>query len=84
MLAIPARLAGCKEIVLCSPPGKEGEIHPAILYAASICRITKIFKAGGAQAIAAMAYGTETVPAVSAIHITDGPIALSPSNVNCW
>jgi histidinol dehydrogenase len=64
MLAIPARLAGCKEIVLCSPPGKNGGIHPAILYAASVCGITKIFKAGGAQAIAAMAYGTETIPSV--------------------
>lgn len=64
MLAIPAQLAGCKEIILCSPPGKNGEIHPAILYAASACGISKIFKAGGAQAIAAMAYGTGTIPAV--------------------
>jgi histidinol dehydrogenase len=64
MLAIPAKLAGCKEIVLCTPPSKEGKIHPAILYAASICGVTKIFKVGGAQAIAAMAYGTKQVPKV--------------------
>jgi histidinol dehydrogenase len=64
MLAIPAKIAGCREIVLCSPPGKDGKIHPAILYAAHISGITKIFKAGGAQAIAAMAYGTESIPKV--------------------
>jgi len=64
MLAIPARLAGCKEIVLCSPPDKEGKLNPAILYAASLVGVTKIFKAGGVQAIAAMAYGTESIPAV--------------------
>lgn len=64
MLGIPAQLAGCKEIILCTPPQKDGTINPAILYAASVAGITKIFKAGGAQAIAAMAYGTETIPAV--------------------
>jgi histidinol dehydrogenase len=64
MLAIPAKIAGCREIVLCSPPGKDGKIHPSILYAAHISGITKIFKAGGAQAIAAMAYGTESIPKV--------------------
>lgn len=64
MLAIPANLAGCKEIVLCSPCDKEGNLHPAILYAAQLSGITKVFRIGGAQAIAAMAYGTETVPAV--------------------
>jgi histidinol dehydrogenase len=64
MLGIPATIAGCSEIVLCSPPGKDGNIHPAILYAASVVGITKIIKAGGVQAIAAMAYGTETVPQV--------------------
>ncbi|MCL2327033.1 MAG: histidinol dehydrogenase [Bacteroidetes bacterium] len=63
MLAIPAKIAGCKEIILCTPEGKNG-IHPAILYAAGQAGVTKIFKAGGAQAIAAMAYGTETVPQV--------------------
>ena len=67
MLAIPAKIAGCKEIVLCSPPDKEGNLHPAILYAAKLSGITKIIKAGGAQAIAAMAYGTETVPKVDKI-----------------
>jgi histidinol dehydrogenase len=64
MLAIPAYLAGCKEVVLCTPCNKDGKIHDAILYAAKECGISKIFKVGGAQAIAAMAYGTETIPAV--------------------
>ena len=64
MLAIPARLAGCKEIILCTPCGKEGSIHPAILFAAQVTGVTRIFKIGGAQAIAAMAFGTATVPAV--------------------
>ena len=64
MLAVPARIAGCKEIVLCTPPNKEGKIHPAILYAAQISGVSKIFKAGGVQAIGAMAYGTESVPKV--------------------
>ena len=60
MLAIPARLAGCRKIVLCTPPGKDGKVHPAILYAASISGVTEIYKVGGAQAIAAMAFGTES------------------------
>ncbi|MBN8673315.1 MAG: histidinol dehydrogenase [Chitinophagales bacterium] len=64
MLAVPASIAGCKEIVVCTPPSKDGTINPAILYAASICGVTKIFKAGGVQAIAAMAYGTESIPKV--------------------
>jgi histidinol dehydrogenase len=64
MLAIPAQLAGCKEIVLCTPPLKDGSIHPAVLYAAKRCGVRKIFKAGGAQAIGAMAYGTESIPKV--------------------
>ena len=64
MLAIPAKIAGCKEIVLCSPPNKEGKLHPAILYAAKIAGVSIIVKAGGIQAIAAMAYGTESVPKV--------------------
>lgn len=64
MLAVPARIAGCGEIVLCTPPDKQGKIHPAILFAARLCGISKIFKVGGSQAIAAMAYGTETVPQV--------------------
>ncbi len=64
MLAIPARIAGCEEIVLCTPPDSNGKIHPAILYAARISGVHRIFKTGGAQAVAAMAYGTETIPAV--------------------
>jgi len=64
MLAIPAKLAGCKTVILCSPPNKEGKIHPAILYAAQLCGVQQVFKVGGAQAIAAMTYGTETVPQV--------------------
>ena len=64
MLGVPAAIAQCKEIILCSPPSKDGSINPAILYAANLCGITKIFKAGGVQAIAAMAYGTETIPKV--------------------
>ncbi len=64
MLAIPAKIAGCKEIVLCSPPNKEGKIHPAILFAAKEAGVSKIFKAGGIQAIGAMAYGTISIPKV--------------------
>ncbi|MDH6535673.1 histidinol dehydrogenase [Parabacteroides sp. 52] len=64
MLAVPACIAGCKEIILCSPPNKEGKIHPAILFAAQEAGVSKICKAGGIQAIAAMAYGTESVPKV--------------------
>jgi len=64
MLGIPAQLAGCPEIVLCTPPDKSGNIHPAVLYAARICGITNIMKVGGVQAIAAMTYGTQTVPKV--------------------
>ena len=67
MLAIPAKLAGCKEIVLCTPCGKDGQVNPAVLYAASVCGVNRIYKIGGAQAIAAMAYGTETVPKVMKI-----------------
>lgn len=64
MLALPAAIAGCREIVLCSPPDKEGKLHPAILYAAQLTGVTKIYKIGGVQAIAAMAYGTKTIPKV--------------------
>jgi histidinol dehydrogenase len=64
MLAIPARIAGCREIVLCSPPDGEGRLHPAILYAAELVGVTRIFRIGGVQAIGAMAYGTRSVPAV--------------------
>ena len=64
MLAIPAQIAGCKEIVLCSPPNKEGKIHPAILYAANLCGVTKIIKVGGIQAIAGLTFGTKIIPKV--------------------
>lgn len=64
MLGIPAKLAGCKKIILCTPAGKDGKVNPLILYAAQLIGITEIFKVGGAQAIAAMAYGTETIPNV--------------------
>jgi len=64
MLGIPAQIAECKQVILCTPPNKEGKIHPAVLYAAKVAGIHRIFKIGGSQAIAAMAYGTETVPKV--------------------
>lgn len=64
MLAVPARIAGCKEIVLCTPPDREGKVHPAILFAAETAGVSKIFKVGGIQAIASMAYGTQSVPKV--------------------
>ena len=67
MLAIPAEIAGCKEVVLCTPPQKNGKINPAILYTAKLCGITKIFKIGGAQAIAALTFGTESIPKVDKI-----------------
>ncbi|WP_276166877.1 histidinol dehydrogenase [Zobellia alginiliquefaciens] len=64
MLAVPATIAGCEELVLCSPPNKEGKINPAILYTANLCGVKKIFKVGGIQAIAAMTFGTESIPGV--------------------
>ena len=64
MLAIPASIAGCKELVLCTPPMKNGRVHPAVLYAAGVAGVKRVFKIGGVQAIAAMAYGTESVPRV--------------------
>ncbi len=64
MLAIPARIAGCEEVIICSPPGANGSIDAATLYAARLCGVQKVFKVGGAQAIGAMAYGTATVPSV--------------------
>ncbi|WES98770.1 histidinol dehydrogenase [Chryseobacterium arthrosphaerae] len=67
MLAVPANLAGCKEIVLCTPPDQNGNINPAILYTAKLCGVSGIFKTGGAQAIAAMTLGTESIPGVSKI-----------------
>ena len=64
MLAVPARIAGCGEIVLCTPPGMNGKVHPAVLFAAKVAGVNRLFKAGGVQAIASMAYGTESVPRV--------------------
>lgn len=67
MLGIPAKLVGCKEVILCTPPNSDGEVHPAILYTANLLGIEKIYKVGGAQAIAAMTFGTETIPQVNKI-----------------
>jgi histidinol dehydrogenase len=67
MLGVPARLAGCEEVILCTPPDKNGKINPAILFAAQLTGVKKIYKVGGAQAIAAMAFGTESIPSVSKI-----------------
>ncbi|MBR6539242.1 MAG: histidinol dehydrogenase [Bacteroides sp.] len=64
MLAVPAKIAGCQEIVLCTPPGRDGKVHPAVLFAAQVAGVSRIFKAGGVQAIASMAYGTESIPKV--------------------
>lgn len=67
MLAIPAKLAGCREVVLCTPPGKDGRVHSAILYAAKLVGVDRVFKVGGAQAIAALTFGTESIPKVSKV-----------------
>lgn len=64
MLAVPAFIAGCKEVIMCTPPGKDGKVHPAVLFAAQIAGVRQVFKVGGVQAIAAMAYGTESIPKV--------------------
>ena len=64
MLAVPAQIAGCQEIVLCTPPARDGKVHPAVLYAARVAGVSKVFKAGGVQAIAGMAYGTASIPKV--------------------
>lgn len=64
MLAIPARIAGCREVVLCTPPARNGKVHPAVLYAAQVAGVKRVFKVGGVQAIASMAYGTESIPKV--------------------
>jgi len=64
MLGIPAQLAGCREVILCTPPQQDGEVHPAVLFSAALCGIRNVYKIGGVQAIGAMAYGTETVPPV--------------------
>jgi histidinol dehydrogenase len=67
MLAIPANIAGCREIILCTPPGKDGKVNPAIIYAAKVAGVNRVYKVGGAQAIAAMAFGTETIKPVNKI-----------------
>ena len=67
MLAVPARVAGCEDILLCSPPGPDGRVHPAVVFTAALCGVTDIYKVGGAQAVAAMAYGTESIPRVDKI-----------------
>jgi histidinol dehydrogenase len=67
MLGIPAKIAGCREVILCTPPGRDGKVNEAVLFAARMCGIRKVFKTGGAQAIAAMAYGTESIPKVNKI-----------------
>src|SRR5690606_25879480 len=64
MMAVPANITSCQELTLCTPPDKKGKINPAILYTANLCGVTKIFKIGGIQAIAAMTFGTETTPSV--------------------
>jgi len=81
MLAIPARTAGCSEIVLCTPPGRDGKVNPAILYAARVAGVNRIFKLGGAQAIAAMAYGTESVPKVSKIFGPGNPYVTAAKQI---
>ncbi|MCD8289239.1 MAG: histidinol dehydrogenase [Prevotella sp.] len=87
MLATPAKIAGCKEIILCTPPQPDGSVHPAILVAARIAGVDKIFKAGGVQAIAAMAYGTESIPKVYKIfgpgnqYVTRAKQMVSPADV---
>ncbi|HET8737131.1 MAG TPA: histidinol dehydrogenase [Pricia sp.] len=73
MLAVPAAIAGCRERVLCSPPDKDGQLHPAILYTADLCGVTQIFKVGGIQAIAAMTFGTESIPQVYKIFGPGNP-----------
>lgn len=87
MLGIPAQLAGCKELVLCSPPGPDGQLHPAILYAASLCGINEIYALGGAQAIGAMAYGTSSITRVDKIfgpgnqYVTAAKMAVASQGV---
>ena len=81
MLVIPARTAGCTEIVLCTPPGRDGKVNPAILYAAQVVGVNRFFKLGGSQAIAAMAYGTESVPKVSKIFGPGNPYVTAAKQI---
>ena len=83
MLAIPAKLAGCREVILCSPPDLSGKINPAILYAAKLTGVTKIFRVGGAQAIGAMAFGTESIPKVFKIFGPGKSIAIPSLLTSC-
>ena len=89
MLAIPAKVAGCKEIIMCAPPGKDGRIPAVVLYAANLGGVSKIFKVGGAQAIAAMGYGTETIPKVYKVfgpgnqYVTAAKMLLSVNPYGC-
>ena len=71
MLAVPAKLAGCREVVICTPPGRDGRVNPAILWTARLCGVTRVFKVGGIQAIAALALGTESVGRVDKIFGLD-------------
>lgn len=80
MLATPAKIAGCRDIVLCTPPGRDGKVNPAILVAAQTAGVSRIFKAGGVQAIGAMAYGTESVPKTDKIFGTAINTLWRPSN----
>ena len=80
MLATPARIAGCGEIVLCTPPARDGSINPAILYAAKVAGVSRIYKIGGVQALGAMAYGTESVPKVYKIFALLKPVAANTYN----
>ncbi len=81
MLAVPARIAGCSEIILCTPPESDGRINPAILYAARVAGVDRLFKLGGSQAIAAMAYGTESVPKVSKIFGPGNPYVTAAKQI---
>lgn len=81
MLAIPAKIAGCSEIVLCTPPNKQGKVNPAILYAAKVAGVNRFFKLGGSQAIAAMAYGTESVPKVFKIFGPGNPYVTAAKQI---
>lgn len=81
MLAIPARTAGCSDIVLCTPPGPDGHVNPAILFAAQVAGVNRFFKLGGSQAIAAMAYGTESVPKVSKIFGPGNPYVTAAKQI---
>lgn len=83
MLAIPANIAGCKEIILCTPPNKEGKIHPAILYAAQHAGVSKIFKLGGVQAIGAMAYGADCIPKVDKIFGPGNQYVMAAKQLVC-